>query len=231
MTSPDEILDVVNDDEDEILEVDPIAAKDDRIIETHPEVCFRAMKGEPLAYSKKTWNGQGERRSLIADAGIDLPQHLPDAGKVPPDDVLDAAAADPTREAYQEAYLPLLLRVLRPNVSLDTRLTEKELENRLNNISLTRGSVDEVRTRVARKQIFCMTKLSIDEIGNWSGVAGEAAETRVTSPDSTRTVTVSGSETPWSVASPGAAGCRLPPPSSSPAIHGRRAFAGRPPTA
>jgi predicted RNase H-like nuclease len=76
-----------------ILEVDPIAAKDDRIIETHPEVCFRAMKGQPLAYSKKTWNGQAERRRLIADAGIDLPQHLPDAGNTPPDDLLDAAAA------------------------------------------------------------------------------------------------------------------------------------------
>jgi ABC-2 type transport system ATP-binding protein len=35
---------------------------------------------------------------------------------------------------------------------------------------VAQGSVDEVRTRVARKQIFCLTKLSIDEIGNWPGV-------------------------------------------------------------
>ena len=35
---------------------------------------------------------------------------------------------------------------------------------------VARGSVDEVRTRVARKQIFCLTKLSIDEICNWPGV-------------------------------------------------------------
>jgi len=56
-------------------------------------------------------------------------------------------------EAYQEAYLPLLLRVLRPNVSLDTRLTEKELENRLNNISLTRGSVDEGKLIIAKGEV------------------------------------------------------------------------------
>ena len=56
-------------------------------------------------------------------------------------------------ETYQEAYLPLLLRVLRPNVSLDTRLTEKELENRLNNISLTRGSVDEGKLIIAKGEV------------------------------------------------------------------------------
>ena len=76
-----------------ILEVDPIAAGNDRVIEVHPEVCFRAMKGEPLDYSKHSWNGQAERRRLIAGVGIDLPDHLPDAGKAPPDDLLDAAAA------------------------------------------------------------------------------------------------------------------------------------------
>jgi predicted RNase H-like nuclease len=76
-----------------ILEVDPIAASDDRVIEIHPEVCFRAMKGEPLDYSKHSWNGQAERRQLIAGAGIGLPDHLSEAGQVPPDDILDAAAA------------------------------------------------------------------------------------------------------------------------------------------
>jgi predicted RNase H-like nuclease len=76
-----------------ILEVDPIAASDDRVIEIHPEVCFRAMKGEPLDYSKHSWNGQAERRQLIAGAGIGLPDHVSEAGQVPPDDILDAAAA------------------------------------------------------------------------------------------------------------------------------------------
>ncbi|MEJ2585342.1 MAG: HDIG domain-containing protein [Robiginitalea sp.] len=56
-------------------------------------------------------------------------------------------------ESYQEAYLPLLSRVLRPNVSLDVRLTEKELENRLNNISLTRGSVDEGKLIIAKGEV------------------------------------------------------------------------------
>ena len=76
-----------------ILEVDPIAVSDDRIIEVHPEVCFRAIKGSPLDHSKHSWNGQTERRRLIAGAGINLPDHIPDAGKVPSDDLLDAAAA------------------------------------------------------------------------------------------------------------------------------------------
>jgi ABC-2 type transport system ATP-binding protein len=37
---------------------------------------------------------------------------------------------------------------------------------------VAQGSVDEIRTRVARKQIFCLTKLNIDEINKWSGVQG-----------------------------------------------------------
>jgi len=76
-----------------ILEVDPIAASDDRVVEVHPEVCFRAMKGEPLDYSKHSWNGQAERRRLIAAVGIDIPDDLQDAGSAPPDDILDAEAA------------------------------------------------------------------------------------------------------------------------------------------
>jgi ABC-2 type transport system ATP-binding protein len=35
---------------------------------------------------------------------------------------------------------------------------------------VAQGSVDEIRTRVARKQIFCLTKLNVDEVGNWPGV-------------------------------------------------------------
>ena len=76
-----------------ILEVDPIAAADDRIVEAHPEVCFRAMKGSVLEYPKKSWNGQMERRSLLRSQGLELPDHLPKASAVPADDLLDAAAA------------------------------------------------------------------------------------------------------------------------------------------
>ena len=37
-------------------------------------------------------------------------------------------------------------------------------------IPVAQGSVDDVRTRVARKQIYCLTKLNVGEIGNWPGV-------------------------------------------------------------
>jgi len=51
------------------------------------------MKGAPLNHAKKTWNGQMERRALLAAEGIELPDTLDDpAGKIPPDDILDAAA-------------------------------------------------------------------------------------------------------------------------------------------
>ena len=78
---------------DRILEAEFYVSGNPNTIEVHPEVCFRAMKRDPLDCSKHTWNGQTERRRLIAGAGIDLPDHLPDAGKVPSDDLLDAAAA------------------------------------------------------------------------------------------------------------------------------------------
>ena len=62
------------------------------LIEAHPEVSFRAMAGKPLAYAKKTWNGQAIRRALLADNGIVLPDQIEPAGQTPPDDILDAAA-------------------------------------------------------------------------------------------------------------------------------------------
>jgi predicted RNase H-like nuclease len=58
----------------------------------HPELVFRALAGEPLPHRKRTWNGQMARRRLLATAGVTLPDELPEAGKVPADDVLDAAA-------------------------------------------------------------------------------------------------------------------------------------------
>lgn len=79
---------------DRVLEAEFYVSKNPKTIEVHPEVCFRAMKGMPLEYAKKTWNGQMERRALLAAQGIELPDHLDGpTGKVPPDDLLDAAAA------------------------------------------------------------------------------------------------------------------------------------------
>ncbi len=75
-----------------IFEVAAIVATDDRIFECHPEVSFAAMRGVPLDWSKKTWNGQIVRKRLLADRGIVLPDVLRKAGGAPVDDLLDAAA-------------------------------------------------------------------------------------------------------------------------------------------
>lgn len=81
-----------------IVEVAGLAERDDRIVEVHPEVSFRAIKGAPLQYSKHGWNGIHERRTLLATAGILLPDEvlsddIQRGGRVAPDDVLDAAVA------------------------------------------------------------------------------------------------------------------------------------------
>jgi predicted RNase H-like nuclease len=75
-----------------ILEVDAVAATDDRIHEIHPEVTLRVMAGGVLTASKRTWNGMHDRRRLLADGGIELPDDLGPAGLAGFDDVLDAAA-------------------------------------------------------------------------------------------------------------------------------------------
>lgn len=70
-------------------------AHDPRVVEVFPEASFRAMAGHPLVWSKKTWNGAAQRRALLVSAQprIVLPDELDRAGRVPVDDVLDAAAA------------------------------------------------------------------------------------------------------------------------------------------
>lgn len=76
-----------------ILEVDVLAAKDERIYEVHPEVSFTEMNGEPLTHPKKSWHGQAARLRLLATVGIAIPDDLGTAGRIPPDDIIDAAAA------------------------------------------------------------------------------------------------------------------------------------------
>jgi len=73
-----------------ILDVDRVT--DPRVREVHPEVSFAVLAGTTLGFSKRTWNGQRERISLLKGAGITIPDHL-DAGLVSSDDVLDAAIA------------------------------------------------------------------------------------------------------------------------------------------
>lgn len=77
-----------------LLEARACWLADQRIHEVHPELSFYALAhGVPPAYPKKTWRGQNLRRSLLAEAGILLPDELGEADHVPVDDVLDAAAA------------------------------------------------------------------------------------------------------------------------------------------
>ncbi len=49
------------------------------------------MAGHPLPWPKKTWNGLNLRRSLLASAGMVLPDEV--SADVPAVDLLDAAAA------------------------------------------------------------------------------------------------------------------------------------------
>ncbi|MFF4399352.1 DUF429 domain-containing protein [Streptomyces sp. NPDC001480] len=77
-----------------LLEARTCWLTDERIHEVHPEVSFNALAdGVPLAYAKKTWRGQNLRRSLLAEAGLVLPDELGEADRIPVDDVLDAAVA------------------------------------------------------------------------------------------------------------------------------------------
>lgn len=75
-----------------ILDAEPVAATDKRIHEGHPEVTLREMAGAPLVEPKASWNGMHRRLALLAGHGIELPQHLEQAGKVRPDDLIDACA-------------------------------------------------------------------------------------------------------------------------------------------
>lgn len=75
-----------------ILEAHELVRGGAPITEGHPEVSFRALKGKPLENPKRTWNGQHERRALLAHAGIVIAERLPPSvGGAPADDVLDAA--------------------------------------------------------------------------------------------------------------------------------------------
>jgi len=83
-----------------ILEVAPLARRDERLIEVHPEVSFCAIQGRHLEHPKLGWAGQEQRRGLLADAGISIPSDIGEAGGVPAADVLDAAAAAWSADGY-----------------------------------------------------------------------------------------------------------------------------------
>jgi predicted RNase H-like nuclease len=72
-----------------ILELDDYALRDERVIEVHPEVSFRELARRPLLPKKGT-DGLVERRKLLEEAGIELPQTVP---RVAEPDLLDATVA------------------------------------------------------------------------------------------------------------------------------------------
>jgi predicted RNase H-like nuclease len=72
-----------------ILELDEYAYDDDRVIEVHPEVSFRELAHRPLLPKKGT-DGLVERRTLLEDAGIEVPPSVP---RVAEPDLLDATVA------------------------------------------------------------------------------------------------------------------------------------------
>jgi predicted RNase H-like nuclease len=76
-----------------IIEAALIADSDPRVFEVHPEVSFRELAGDSLAWSKKSWNGLLLRRRLLAEAGIVLPDVIADVGGAVSDDIVDAAVA------------------------------------------------------------------------------------------------------------------------------------------
>gem|GEM_PF-318625 len=89
---------------EKILEVGAVAVSDGRVLEGHPEVSFWALAdGRPMQYPKKSWNGQMERRHLLEQVGIALPDQLPGlVGRIPVDDVLDAAVMAWTAQQLAE---------------------------------------------------------------------------------------------------------------------------------
>ena len=77
---------------EKILEVEALLA-DERVFEVHPEVSFAALNGgKHLQHSKRSWNGQMERRRLLTAKGIVVPDEIK-AERAAADDVLDAAVA------------------------------------------------------------------------------------------------------------------------------------------
>jgi predicted RNase H-like nuclease len=111
---------------------DSIAAVDDllrnvpeareTVVESHPEVCFRAFAGEPLEHSKKTAGGYAERMRTLAAFDADAPpvvQAVAEATageQVAVDDVLDAVVL-----AYTATPGPGQLRSLPPDPPRDPK--------------------------------------------------------------------------------------------------------------
>ena len=82
-----------------ILEVDGFLKTDRnfKLIESHPEICFKILSGKVLQTKKNTFEGQLERRKIISNLSIELDKTIAKALKTypkseaQPDDIIDAA--------------------------------------------------------------------------------------------------------------------------------------------
>lgn len=73
-----------------ILEAADAERRGAPLVEVHPEAAFATLAGEAVG-RKKTWDGQEQRRMLLAAEGVVVTGELGAAGSAAPDDVLDAA--------------------------------------------------------------------------------------------------------------------------------------------
>ena len=91
-----------------IRHVTALAARDDRLREVHPELCFTAMNGmKRLRYRKKSAGGAFERLGLLRTHGNNIdPGTLGSVATIPLDDLLDAAACAWTAARRDAVSLP-----------------------------------------------------------------------------------------------------------------------------
>jgi putative nucleotidyltransferase with HDIG domain len=66
-------------------------------------------------------------------------------------------------DRYAEDFTQLVNRVVQPNVTADMELTEKEIRNKLTNVSGTRGNVDEGKLIIAKGEVVESDNLKILE--------------------------------------------------------------------
>lgn len=100
-------------DVDGVLQEEPKAKE--KIIESHPEVCFRGLLGQPLQHTKKSAPGLGERLQALKTQ-LENPGHvieeitedlIGETDSVSADDVVDALALAVVAQSGDELqYLP-----------------------------------------------------------------------------------------------------------------------------
>lgn len=76
---------------------------------------------------------------------------------------VSSMAGDPLVQEHLAQFQDLLFRVVQPNVSRDDDLTQRELQNELAKISLTRGSMDEGALIIAKGEVVEADNLKILE--------------------------------------------------------------------